>query len=117
VMFLLVTAVWNELARIDAQLNTPGDVNADQLSPQRYQLLVSLSAQGYVLSSTAGEHVEIPLLGAAQDVVGLCAQLDVYRKAHPNDASITVAADDGIAFEALIATLDAVRSRGFAITL
>ena len=118
VMFLLVTAVWNQQASLDAQQNTPGESASDRVASERVQLQIALSAQGYVLSSSAGDSLQIGKLQGELDVAELCAHLDKYRAAYPQQHAITVAADDGIAFDQVVATMDAAKSRGFsAITL
>jgi biopolymer transport protein ExbD len=118
VMFLLVTAVWNQLASIDAVQNTPGATSPDEPKSNEIELQVLLNAQGFVVSTTAGDSLAIPRVDGALDIAGLCERLDEYRKAYPDKRVINVAADDGIVFESVIATMDAVRSRGFsAITL
>ena len=111
-MFLLVTAVWNELASIDARQNAPGNT-ADQLATSKIQLVVSLDDHGFVVATTAGDRHVIPRLAHELDIAGLCERLNTYRDAYPDEHGITVAPDDGIPFEAIIATMDAVRSRGY----
>ena len=112
IMFLLVTAVWNELASINARQNTPGNT-VDRLATNDIQLVVSLDAAGFVVATTAGDRHVIPRVGDDLDIAGLCERLDGYRNAYPDERGITVAPDDGIPFEAIIATMDAVRTSGY----
>jgi hypothetical protein len=51
IMFLLVTAVWNELASVEARQRGPGD-GADRLETTDIQLVVSLTADGFVVATT-----------------------------------------------------------------
>jgi biopolymer transport protein ExbD len=118
VMFLLVTAVWNQMASIGASQNAPGRASSDRVASERIQLQVALSADGFVVSTSAGDSLRVGKVHGVQDLEGLRAQLDKLRTAYPQQHSIAVAAEDGIAFEEVVTTMDAVKSRGFsAITL
>ena len=64
VMFLLVTAVWNRLARLDANQQTPGQVSnpTEQQEPQ-IRLYLQVTGTGYTIASSAGERIEVPKNG------------------------------------------------------
>lgn len=113
VMFLLVTAVWNQLASVDAVQNVPGEDGVDRAQPDPLRLVLQVSAAGYVLSSTAGEHVAIPKLGDAYDLSGLRERLAAYRQVDPNRRDLTLAPDDGVAYDALVQAMDAAAAQGF----
>src|SRR5678815_3697975 len=72
VMFLLVTAVWNELGTLTARQDTPGPTS-DQLPPPppHEALILTVGDFGYVLASTTGERTEIPKAGGRLDQEGL----------------------------------------------
>src|SRR5258705_6345863 len=71
VMFLLVTAVWNQLASIDTAQNVPGERTPDVSKMDPLRLVLQVSGDGYVLSSTAGDQIAIPKVGDAYDVSAL----------------------------------------------
>ncbi len=112
IMFLLVTAVWNELASVEARQRGPGD-GADRLETTDIQLVVSLTADGFVVATTAGDRHDIPRVGGKLDLEALAVRLDGYRRAYPDERGVTLVPDDGIPFESVISTMDAVKSRGF----
>lgn len=112
IMFLLVTAVWNELASVEAQQRGPGDA-ADQLPSHKIELVLSLTEHGFVVATTAGDRHEIPRIDGKLDIEALSDRLDGYRRAYPDEHGITVVPDDGIPFESVITTMDTAKARGF----
>lgn len=112
VMFLLVTAVWNQLASLDAMQDVPGQ-GPDELPPEQLRLALQLRSDGYVLSSTAGDQIAIPKVGDAYDLAGLRARLGAYHDADPNRRDLTVWADDGVAYDSLVQAMDVATAQGF----
>jgi biopolymer transport protein ExbD len=112
-MFLLVTAVWNSLAAISISQRLPGEASANQVAEDKLQLLLLVTAQSYELSTTAGDRIVIPARGDGHDLGALAEKLRAYRNAYPSLEQISVSAEDNVAYESLIATLDATRERGF----
>lgn len=106
-MFLLVSAVWNQLARIEAQ--TAGAGGAAETQPMREEptLLLRLERDTYVLSSPAGVTESV-----ASDAE-LAEALGRYRKVLPNLDEVRVAADDGVRFERVVAAMDLARGVGY----
>ncbi|MDD9969988.1 MAG: biopolymer transporter ExbD [Myxococcales bacterium] len=102
VMFLLVTAVWNELAGHHASQRVPGIDTADQPPPERVRLVLRVRHDGYVLASTAGDQVSIPKVAGTYDATGLAEGLASYRQADPARREITVVPDDGVQFRAVV---------------
>jgi len=113
VMFLLVTAVWNQLGSHDAVQNVPGESTVDQAPVERLRLVLHVGADGYELSSTAGDRYAIPKLDGAYDGEGLQARLRVYRQSLPSEHAITVVADDGVVYDAVVQAMDAAAAQGF----
>jgi biopolymer transport protein ExbD len=114
VMFLLVTAVWNELAGVDVTQRIPGGASADEVADETLQLMLLVSTRGYEISTTAGDSVRIPFTNDAHDVSALRDKLAVYRNANAALSSLAVTAEDGVMYESLITALDAARAEGFA---
>jgi biopolymer transport protein ExbD len=115
VMFLLVTAVWNQLARINAQQQAPGQPNTQDQPPpdEKVKLFVRVNDGGYVLQSSAGDRVEIPKTSGEFDLEELKAKLEERRKLEPNRRDIIVAPEDGIEYSAIIGAMDAVIGQGY----
>ena len=112
-MFLLVTAYWNQLASLDALQDVPGERSVDQPPRDALRLVLQVQAGGYVLSSTAGDRVQIPKVNDSYDLSTLRDRLAAYRAAEPSRGDLTLAPDDGVAYDALVQAMDAAAAQGF----
>ena len=114
VMFLLVTAVWNRLARLDANQQTPGQVSnpTEQQEPQ-IRLYLQVTGTGYTIASSAGERIEIPKNGDEYDGETLRTRLRERRAAEPNRHDIIVAPEDGVRYADVIAGMDTAIGEGY----
>lgn len=115
IMFLLVTAVWNQLARINANQQQPGQPQMDTPPPEEPQIKLILQVQnsGYVLATTAGDSTTIPKNGDAYDVEELVKKLKERRELEPNKKDITVAPEDGVRYEDVVSAMDTVVGQGY----
>lgn len=115
VMFLLVTAVWNKLARIDANQQQPGQQAPEDAPPpeEKVKLVLQVQNSGFILASTAGDRLEIPKNGDAFDLEELRTKLQERKRLEPNRTDITVAPEDGVIYEDVIAAMDIVVGEGF----
>ncbi|UJR83501.1 ExbD/TolR family protein [Sandaracinus amylolyticus] len=111
VMFLLVTAVWNRLAAMQASTLVPSQESEIVAPPDAPSLTVLLRADRYVVASAAGDRVELPFASGASDPEALRAHLALRRASSADD--VLVSADDGIAYATVIETMDAIASAGF----
>jgi biopolymer transport protein ExbD len=80
---------------------------------------LTIGQRGYVLATSAGAAMEIPALGregsAVQyDVKGLAERLKKLKAEFPDQAAITVAADDAVLYADLVHTIDACVGAGLA---
>ena len=112
VMFLLVTAVWNQLASHDAVQSVPGEKGAID-PPEALRLVLRVDAKGYLVSSTAGDSIAIPKLDGAYDEAALAERLRVYRDSLPDKHAITVVADDGVVYDDVVQAMDVATGQGF----
>lgn len=113
VMFLLVTAVWNQLARIDANQKQPGQ-QADEPPPEEMiKVILQVQGTGYVLASTAGDRVEIPKAGDKYDTAQLQERLQERKKLEPNRRDLVVAPEDGVVYADVVEAMDIVVGEGF----
>jgi biopolymer transport protein ExbD len=114
VMFLLVTAVWNQLARLNANQQQPGAAAASDPPPEeKIKLTLQVQAAGYKLSSSAGDSIDIPKSGDAYDQEGLRTKLQERKHSEPNRKDLTVQPDDGVRYEDVVAAMDMVVGEGF----
>ena len=114
VMFLLVTAVWNQLARIDANQQQPGQQAPDQPPPEeKIKVVLHVKTNGYVISSTAGDRIEVPKNGDAYDEEALREKLQERKRLEPNRKDLVVAPEDGVLYADVISAMDLVVGEGF----
>ena len=115
VMFLLVSAVWNQLARINANQQQPGQQAREEQRPpeERVKLILQIQNSGYVLASTAGDRVTIGKTGDIYDLVELREKLQERRRLEPNRRDIIVAPEDGVRYEDVVAAMDLVVGEGY----
>lgn len=114
VMFLLVTAVWNKLARLNANQQVPGQASQmDQPPPEEViRLYLQITQSGYTIASQL-ERIEIPKAGDQYDEEGLRTRLQERRVAEPNRDDLIVAPEDGVLYENVIAAMDLAIGQGF----
>jgi len=114
VMFLLVTAVWNQLARLDANQQQPGQQAPNEPPPEeKTKVVLQVKSTGYVIASTAGDRVEVPKVGDKYDVEVLREKLQERKRLEPNRRDLTVAPEDGVFYEDVVAAMDTVVGEGF----
>lgn len=112
VMFLLVTAVWNQLASINAN-QQGGDPSPIALSSERIELVLRVKNNGYILASTAGDRLEIPKVENRYDLEALRNKLKQRRRLEPTRNDLIVAPEDGVIYVDIIDAMDMVRGEGF----
>lgn len=115
VMFLLVTAVWNQLARINANQQQPGQAAPEDAPPpeEKVRLVLQVQGSGYVLASTAGDRLDIPKASDAYDLEELRNKLQERKRLEPNRTDIVVAPEDGVLYKDVVETMDIVVGEGF----
>ncbi|MEM7604805.1 MAG: biopolymer transporter ExbD [Myxococcota bacterium] len=115
IMFLLATAVWNQLASISANQSVPGQAAQEDTPPpeERVKLILQVQASGYTLASTAGDSIPIPLNGDEYDMAELRNKLQERKRLEPNREDIIVAPEDGVRYEEVVRAMDAVVGEGF----
>jgi biopolymer transport protein ExbD len=113
VMFLLVTAVWNRLASVEVNQDLPSAQAPDIARPETLSLFLHVTHDGYVLSTNAGDRVEIARNGDAYDSETLRTRLSERHAADPNRHDIIVAPEDGVQYADVIASMDAAIGAGF----
>jgi biopolymer transport protein ExbD len=115
IMFLLVTAVWNKLARIDANQQQPGrEAPMDSPPPpERIRVFLQVKNTGYVLASTDGARIEIAKNGDIYDTEGLHEKLRERRVQDPNRTDLIVAPEDGVLYQHVVQAMDIVVGEGY----
>jgi biopolymer transport protein ExbD len=119
ISFLLFTAVWTQISRL--QTSPTGNGSPAETQPTKsLTVTVTIGERGYVLATSAGAQVEIPLAGragdgaASYDLKTLTERLKKLKTEFPDQAAITVAADDAVVYADLVHTIDACVGVGLA---
>lgn len=113
VMFLLVTAVWNQISSMEAQVNGPTDSPVAIAPPPEQPLTLQVGTSGFVLFSSAGDRYEIPATDGELDLGTLGDRLDERRRIAPNERTIRVSPDDDVDHHQIVATMDVLVGSGY----
>ena len=111
VAFLLITAVWTQLARLEVQQRGQGETESPAAIDE-LRIAVAVHEGGFNLI-VASEQRPIPLKDDALDYARLEDELRAIKRSHPDKTDVQVISSDPIVFDTLIKTMDAVMSAGF----
>ena len=104
VAFLLITAVWSHLARLEVRQHGAGASSEAEQTPET-RLAIVVGEEGFnVVAGT--DRQAVPRKGADYDFPALLAELRKLKERFPDKPDIEVAAEDGIRYEVLAQTLD-----------
>lgn len=109
--FLLATAVWVQVARIDVK---PKPTLAGETEPEKdaVKVAVEIGVHGYTVRF-AETSQRIEKQGDAYDVAALARALASVRGQHPGERAVTVTSEDRIPYQALITVMDTCLAYGF----
>src|SRR5512147_3110718 len=112
ITFLLYTAVWTQISRLQVQQFGSG-APEPPAGEQQKALLVTLAVgeQGMDLTTTAGLNVNIPSQRVGteihQDLQTLGDRLKQLRADYPEATSVTISSEDSIPYGELVQVIDA----------
>ena len=112
VAFLLITAVWSQLARLEAHQKGQGQAGEDTPPEKVFKLVVVVNADGYNLVADQDQQ-PIPKKGDQYDLEKLASELKKIKETHADKNDIQVASEDTIKFETLVRTMDVALSARF----
>ena len=112
VSFLLITAVWTQLARLQAQQKGQGQAGEETPPEQQVKIVVVVNQEGFNLV-VGQDQTPIGKKGSDYDYERLAAELKKTKDAHPDKNDVQVASEDGIIFETLIRAMDTALSARF----
>lgn len=116
VAFLLITAVWTNLAQIKI---TPKGVGRDseQQLPQEPPINISVlvAQDSHWIGLTTGDRRQIKKAGDEWDYAGLEQVLTEYKAQaiFTTRSDIEIAAEDGVPYQQIISTMDKAIGKGF----
>lgn len=120
ITFLLYTAVWTQISRLQVSQFGSGAPEPTPVEQQKQQMMVTLSVgeRGMTLATTSGMSFELPLDRAGdkirQDFRGLAERLKQLRGSYPDAQSITVSAEDTVPYGDLVQVIDVCVGQGMA---
>jgi biopolymer transport protein TolR len=113
--FLLITAVWTQLARMDVTQKGQGAAGASDEKPPEptVSLTLYIDKDGYTFAKSTGESTPIPMKGDEYDYAKLADILKDAKSAYPDKNDISVKSDDAVIYNKIIRTMDIVLSAKF----
>jgi biopolymer transport protein TolR len=112
VAFLLITAVWTQLARLQAQQKGQGQAGEETPPVQQDKIIVIVNQEGFNLV-VGQDQTPIPKRGSDYDFEKLAGELKKAKDTHPDKNDVQVASEDQIVFDTLIRTMDTALSARF----
>ena len=112
VAFLLITAVWTQLARLNASQKGQGQAGEETPPEQQVNIVVVVNQEGFNLV-VGQEQTPIAKRGDQYDFEKLGAELKKVKTNNPDKNDLKVASEDQIKFETLVNTMDAALSSQF----
>jgi biopolymer transport protein TolR len=109
IAFLLITAVWTQLARLQVAQGPGSDAKTVE---DTARVTVLVGEQGFNLVVNEQRQV-LPRTNGRYDFAALETALHKVKAAMPDKNDLLVASEDGIKFETLITTMDTVLAAGF----
>jgi biopolymer transport protein ExbD len=105
VAFLLITAVWSQLARLEAHQKGQGQAGEDTPPEKVFKLVVVVNGEGFNLVADQDQQ-PIPKKGDQYDFEKLAGELKKIKDTHADKNDVQVASEDTIKFETLVRTMD-----------
>ncbi|MBN2573268.1 MAG: biopolymer transporter ExbD [Deltaproteobacteria bacterium] len=112
VAFLLITAVWTQLARLQAQQKGQGQAGEETPPEMMVKVVVLVNQEGFNLV-VGQDQTPIPKKGADYDFERLATELKKAKDAHPDKNDAQVASEDTIKFDTLVHTMDIALEQRF----
>jgi biopolymer transport protein ExbD len=109
VAFLLITAVWTQLAQLAVQQRVPGE--GDTPAPMTKMVLL-VGDEGFNLMVN-DERQSMPKQAGSYDFAALARTLKAAKQSHPDKDDLQIAAEDTVVFEPLSQTMDTAIAAGF----
>ena len=112
ICFLLITAVWVQMAQIEVTQRGRGAIGDNVPTPSNLSVSVLVGDDGYTITA-AGQRLLVPKQGPVYDTDGLLQRLKQVRSQLTETSRLTVAADDHVKYRHLVQTMDIARQSHF----
>jgi biopolymer transport protein ExbD len=110
IAFLLITAVWTQLARLEVQQKGQGESSGGE-SPQT-KIAVMVHASGFAVVVDQDQR-PLPEVQGDYDYATLTKELKRLKESYPDKTDVQVLSEDAIKFDVLVKTMDAAMAAGF----
>jgi len=105
ICFLLMTAVWQQIAKISLTQTGRGPV-VEEPNAEALSLVVAITPQGYLVTGNGTSIADILKKDAVYDKQALGRKLAEIHGAFPDKRNIVVMSEDSIAYQELVDALD-----------
>jgi biopolymer transport protein ExbD len=116
IAFLLFTAVWTQISRL--QVSQYGNGVPVAAQKETVTFTIRLTETGHLVETSAGGTFTLPVVqgsdGARYDYDQLATRLAELKTQYPDQSQVTVAADDSVVYSELVRTVDACVGAGLA---
>ncbi len=110
VAFLLITAVWTQLARLEVRQKGQGETSTGD--PPETKIAVLVHQDGFSVMVNQDQR-PLPRKDGELDYAALGGELTRVKKSFPDKTDVQVLSADAIKFDSLIKTMDAAMASGF----
>jgi biopolymer transport protein ExbD len=111
VAFLLISAVWTQLARLQVQQKGQGQTDGDTVTPQT-KIAVLVHKDGFAVIANQDQK-PVPRARDQYDYAALTVELQRLKNVFPDKTDLQVLSEDAILFDTLVKTMDAAMTSGF----
>ncbi len=112
VSFLLITAAWTQLARLEARQKGKGEAGEEVPPQAQVNITVVVNDSGFNLV-VGQDQTPIPKTGEQYDFTRLATELKKVKDQHPEKNDVKVASEDQIKFDTLVHTMDVALAARF----
>ena len=111
VAFLLITAVWTQLARLEVRQRGQGPID-DNTPVDTKKIAVVVHEDGFNVI-VGDDQKPVPMKAGDLDYATLAVELTAIKRAHPDRTDVQVISGDSVVFDKIVRTMDATISAGF----
>ena len=111
VAFLLLNAVWTQLARLKVDQKGQGQIESENPVPQT-KIAVLVHKDGFAVIANQDQQ-PVPRQRDQYDYAALTTELQRLKKVYPDKTDVQVLSEDAILFDTLVKTMDAAMTSGF----
>src|SRR5437764_14664492 len=113
ISFLLITAVWTQLARMDVTQKGQGAAGSTDEKPPEptVNLTIFIDKDGYTFAKSTGENTPVPLKGDDYDWTKLADILKEAKTAYPDKTELEVKSVDAVSYKKVVQLMDETSSR------